>query len=268
MKIKVTLRVNIRKFYQFRFCDDYYYLLNENEKHQVRSSIKKDNLKILLFNNGSFHGDVTINDMRFEEKDGHLLLHLEINIVNKDNYTGKYIRKIINDTVWHYAKSGPSFNWSDSKYYKIIDEDYDISIHNHNDLTSDQIEEITKEEYEESRNKYTVGEISYEKCAKYGKGEGTFLVENIIIEDEDQWDKMGTNVCQLKRNCKCNEGVYYGYVYNNESCYDCIDSTCLTGGDTSVEGLKKQLKKAYGMKSGYYKITDYNHNVIIEGLCN
>ena len=271
MKVKVVLRVIAHRYYQSKLSNDYYCDYSNNEKVELQEQLQPsdgfyEKIRILLTNTGEYNGECKVIDTQIVEKltkdnDKCLFLEVTMEMTNPDNYTADKIIKIIKEVNGHYFRSGPVSEYGPKNYYRVT-EDYDDDL----DPIISQIIKHTKDEYDSYTKEIDTKRI---RSRRYSF---TWKVENISIDNYEELNLKGTNVCQLKRKCKYHK--YYGYLYRDDSIEDLVHSFCLGEANSqdnlSVDELKQWVEKTelcipiFKGATKYYKITDNNHNLLYE----
>lgn len=253
MNIQITLRVLAHRYYQTDYINDYYELFNDEEKNELKkfietSDIFRDNLKYYISNNGEYNGNATIKDIHTIEKDNKLFIIVDAKFTNEDNYTADKIKKIIIETVKHYLPCA-SIGYSKIYYYT----------YNH--------EKNSKEDHEHDYNNCGIRLCDKNESKESDYYDFNILIDNIEIENENYYNKYGTNQSNYKRKCKYHN--YYLYIYDDD---DIIRTKCLSDEDMqhSEEDIKSNMVKGMQpIERGSYNrfvITNNNHDIICESV--
>lgn len=268
MNIKISSKIFPTRFYQDCHHDSYQDF-NEEEKIDLKSFLESHKFKKVLetYLKGSctFHGSIDIKNILISKNINSnnalpFLMNVDLYTNNIDNYTAKKVKNIIIDNFEHYYRSdlipyGKEYFYSIDKnidnagiYYKdfkYIADPCDVEMGND--------ENCIKKIYLYANN-------NLDRVLQ-GQNNCNISIKDLLvaIDNEDYWNKIGTNSINHKRNCQNNTCKFYCYDNNNRE--NLLINEC-----NYADNINDVIKYMEDLNAKYWYITDIQHTVLYEKI--
>ena len=284
MHVTIKSKISASKFYHDAW-KDYYHEFNDKEKTELKYYILsedfRDEMMIYLKASCTYHGSVKIQDISYVESDNDNELSIVLNFFtdNVDNYTANKIINILYENFLHYYRSSSIYYGED--YYYSVDDNVDDNVDNLGTCVGLLVDDDDDDDDDGDKNKNT--QLNQHKIYLYqnpikntehinirhNKYHFNMWVAktDILINDSDYWNNIGTEKTNFVRDCH-NNCKYYCYVYENKTMENLIESTCNNDNDASPTDIMNDILSNHHQCNDdtgvYVYVTDKNHNILCE----